>query len=84
MRRSVLRFQTYVYKAVRSASPDVWIRAQVFRWRRQVMTTTPGRVPVVGDLARLSFWSEIVLRELPPGRYVLQVTATERVNFYVE
>ncbi|MBD0327622.1 MAG: hypothetical protein ICV68_14390, partial [Pyrinomonadaceae bacterium] len=93
-RSSVLRFQTYVYNAARGAgSPDVRIQAQVFRNKRQVMSTSLDKVPVVGDLARLPFWSEIALQSLPPGRYVLQVTATdrvanrtatERVNFYVE
>ncbi len=94
-RQSVLRFQTYVYNAARQSpsSPDVWIQAQVFRGQRQVMTTSPARVPVTGDTARLSFWSEIALQTLPPGRYTLQVTATdrtvnraatERVNFSIE
>ncbi|HEX7998356.1 MAG TPA: VWA domain-containing protein [Pyrinomonadaceae bacterium] len=93
-RSSVLRFQTYVYNAARGAGlPDVRIQAQVFRNKRQVMATSLDRVPVTGDTARLPFWSEIALQSLPPGRYVLQVTATdrvanrtatERVNFNVE
>jgi VWFA-related protein len=93
-RSSVLRFQTYVYNAARGAGlPDVRIQAQVFRNKRQVMATSLVKVPVTGDVARLPFWSEIALQSLPPGRYVLQVTATdrvanrtatERVNFSVE
>ncbi len=94
LRSSVLRFQTYVYNAAHGASsPDVWMQAQVFRHKRQVMATSPAKVPIVGDLARLPFWSEIALQNLPPGRYQLQVTATdkianrtatERVNFHIE
>jgi VWFA-related protein len=94
-RQSVLRFQTYIYNAARQspASPDVWIQAQVFRGQKPVMTTPLARVPNVGDVARLSFWSEIALATLPSGRYTLQVTATdrttnraatERVNFSIE
>jgi hypothetical protein len=93
-RDSVLRFQTYVYNAARAkAAPDVRIQAQVFRNRQQVMTTSLDAVPVAGDPSRLSYWSEFALQTLPPGRYVLQVTATdrnanrtaaERVNFSVE
>jgi hypothetical protein len=50
-------------------------------------------VPVAADPARLPFWSELSLEQLPPGHYVLQLTATdratnrstvERVGFYVE
>lgn len=94
-RSSVLRYQTYVYNAARAGntSPDVWIQAQILRSNQQVMTTAPARVPITVDTARLPFWSEIALDQLPPGRYVLQVTATdraqqrtasERVNFAVE
>jgi VWFA-related protein len=82
-RSSVLRFQTYVYNAAHagsSSSPDVRIQAQVFRNRQQVMTTSLAQVPIVGEAARLSFWSEIALQTLPPGRYRLQVTATDRIN----
>ncbi|HEX8492198.1 MAG TPA: VWA domain-containing protein [Pyrinomonadaceae bacterium] len=95
-RNSILRFQTYVYNAARAGGtrgPDVQVQAQVFRGPKPLLTTQPSKVPIVADLARLPFWSELSLEQLPPGRYVLQVTATdrtinrtavERVNFYVE
>jgi hypothetical protein len=94
-RSSILRFQTYVYNAARGSanSPDVRVQAQVLRGQQPLMTTAPITVPIVADLARLPFWSEIALEQLPPGRYVLQVTATDRtanrtatqrVNFSVE
>lgn len=82
-RASVLRFQTYVYNAARSAGAegrDVQIQAQVLRGQTPLVTTRPLKVPVTSDPARLPFWSELSLAELPPGRYVLQVTATDRTN----
>jgi VWFA-related protein len=95
-RTSVLRFQTYVYNAARgTAAPDVWIQAQVLRDDRQVVALSASKVPTDGspDAARLPYWAEIGLEQLPAGRYVLQVTATDRVagtsvsqrsNFVVE
>ena len=91
---SVLRFQTYVYNAARGADgADVWVQAQVFRNRQQVMSVAPGKAPSTSDSTRLPYWSEIALNRLPPGQYTLQVsatdrigksTATQRVNFTVE
>jgi VWFA-related protein len=95
-RTSVLRFQTYVYNAARSGGAegsDVQIQAQVFRGTTPLVNTQPSKVPVTADPTRLPFWSELSLEQLPPGRYILQVTATdrttnrtatERVSFYVE
>jgi hypothetical protein len=99
-RTSVLRYQTYVYNAARTAAatpsaPDVWIQTQVLQGDRQIVSIPPSKVPVEGspDAARLPYWAEISLEQLPAGRYVLQVTATdrnartnatERINFVVE
>jgi VWFA-related protein len=81
-RASVLRFQTYVYNASRAnASPDVWIQAQVFRNRRQVIGIAPDKVPLTTpDVARLPYWSEIPLDSLPAGKYVLLVSATDKTQ----
>jgi VWFA-related protein len=81
-RASVLRFQTYVYNASRAnASPDVWIQAQVFRNRRQVIGSAPDKVPLTTpDVARLPYWSEIPLDSLPAGKYVLLVSATDKTQ----
>jgi VWFA-related protein len=96
MRTSVLRFQTYVYNATRTSGADgreVQLLAQVFRGSTPLITTQAFKVPVAADPARLPFWSELSLEQLPPGHYVLQLTATdrttnrtavERVGFYVE
>jgi VWFA-related protein len=97
-RASILRFQTYVYNAARAGegsagSHEVQVQAQVFRGTTPLITTSPAKAPVAADPARLPFWSELSLEQLPPGRYVLQVTATdrkinrsavERISFYVE
>lgn len=82
-RTSVLRFQTYVYNAARGASaPDVWIQAQVLRDKRQVAALPASKVPTDAspDAARLPYWAEISLEQLPAGRYVLLVTATDRTS----
>lgn len=79
-RASVLRFQTYVYNAARAGGSDVQIQAQVLRGEKPLVTTQSLKVPVTSDPARLPFWSELSLAQLPPGRYVLQVTATDRTT----
>lgn len=94
LRTAALRFQTYVYNAARGAQgPKVSIEAQVLRNRQQVMRVAPTIVPVTTDPARLPYWSEIALRDLPRGQYVLLLTATDqianrsasqRINFVVE
>jgi hypothetical protein len=93
-RGSALRFQTYVYNALRAEkSAEVSIETQVLRNREPVMRVAPINVPVTADAANLPYWSEIALKDLTPGHYVLLVTATDqlakrsasqRVNFIVE
>jgi hypothetical protein len=93
-RGSALRFQTYVYNAARGEQgPEVSIETQVLRNRQPVMAVASGKVPFTNDAARLPYWSEIALKELPAGHYVLLLTATDkiahrtasqRVNFVVE
>jgi len=93
-RGSALRFQTYVYNAAPGQQgADVSIETQVLRNRQPVMRIAPVKVPLTNDVARLPYWSEIAMKDLPPGRYVLLVTATDqianrsasqRINFIVE
>ncbi len=81
-RTSALRFQTYVYNAARgAAAPEVWIQAQVLRDDRQIAALPASKVPTDSspDATRLPYWAEISLEQLPAGRYVLQLTATDRV-----
>lgn len=80
-RTSVLRFQTYVYNAAPGANgPDVWIEAHILRNNQPVFRTSPALVPVTNDLLRLPYWTEIPLGQLPSGRYVIEVSATDRVR----
>ena len=82
-RASVLRFQTYVYNAAKgSTAPDVEIQARVLKNGKTVMSSAPARLPTdtTNDLVRLPYWAEIALDQLPPGRYALQVTATDRLT----
>lgn len=84
-RTSVLRFQAYVYHAFRGTGaayvrPNVWISARVLRGNQPVMTVAASQIPP--DIAKepwvLPYWSEIALKELTPGYYTLQVSATDR------
>jgi len=83
-RSSVLRFQTYIYNAARSnaSAPDVEIQARVMRDNRTVVTMPTTRLPTdtSKDLARLPYWSEIALEQFPAGKYLLQITATDKVT----
>jgi len=81
-RSSRLLFQTYVYNAARgSSSPDVALQVQVFRDDQPVITAPLRKVPTDGiaDLKRLSYEDDFALDRLPAGRYVMQVTAIDRV-----
>jgi VWFA-related protein len=83
-RSSALRYQTYIYNAGRDGAtmPDIEIQTRVLRDNRAIVTMPPGKVPSV-ELANhkpLPYWTEISLADLPPGRYLLQVTATDRMT----
>lgn len=82
-RSSVLRFQTYIYNAARggaASSPDVEIQTRVFRDNQMIVNAASVKLPAdtTKDLARLPYWAEIALDQLPPGRYTIRVTATDR------
>ncbi|HMF56448.1 MAG TPA: VWA domain-containing protein [Pyrinomonadaceae bacterium] len=81
-RASSLRFLVFVYNAKRSdASPDVAIQVQIFRDDQPVVTDTLRKISVDSgtDLARMPYAADIPLQNLPAGRYVLQLTAIDRV-----
>lgn len=82
-RSSVLRFQTYVYNAAHGATrPNVEIEARILRDNRPAIVMPRAGLPTgtVTDQTRLPYWAEIALDQLPPGRYVLQVVATDRAT----
>ncbi len=77
-RTSALRFQTTVYNTARNA--DVEIEARVLGGGRAVVVMPAVKLPIgtAADPSRVPYWAEIALGKLPPGRYVLQVTASDR------
>jgi VWFA-related protein len=98
-RTSKLRFLTFIYNASRGAngasSPDLALQVQVLRDDQPVITTPLRKVQNdgVADLARIAYAAEIPLEGMPAGRYILQVTAidriaktsaSQRVNFEIE
>jgi VWFA-related protein len=84
-RASRLRFMTFIYNASRgpagTAAPDVALQIQVRRDDQPVLTTALRKVNTEGltDLARIPYAAEILLDKMPPGQYLLQVTAIDRV-----
>ncbi|MEP6707819.1 MAG: VWA domain-containing protein [Pyrinomonadaceae bacterium] len=61
--------------------PDVAIQVQVLRDDQPVITTTLRKVEINAktDLARLPYAADVLLADLQPGRYLLLVTAIDRV-----
>jgi VWFA-related protein len=93
-RGSRLRFQTFVYNAQGASPSDVTLRVELLRDGASVLTL-PDANPSRGgaaDPARLPFSGEVSLEQLPPGRYVLQISAaaqsrtaaTQQAGFIVE
>ena len=81
-RSSVLRFQMYLYDAVQTEGKiDVWVDARLSRAGQPVLIISPNKVPaIVKDLSQLPYWSEIGLAQLPPGSYMLEISATDRIS----
>jgi VWFA-related protein len=84
-RDSMLRFLIFAYNTVLSPAdqkPDIAVQVQVVRDDQPVITTALRKISTDGvlDLARLPYAAEIPLRELLPGRYLLQVSLIDRVT----
>jgi VWFA-related protein len=81
-RNSRLRYLLFIYNASTKAGnnlPDISIQTEVFRDKRSVLASPDSRVSVMGqDAARLPYAAEIPLETLTAGRYILQVTVTDR------
>ncbi|HVQ36978.1 MAG TPA: VWA domain-containing protein, partial [Pyrinomonadaceae bacterium] len=80
-----LRFMLFVYngsRATADSKPDIALQVQVVRDDQPVVTSPLRKVSVEGveDLTRIPFAAEIPLNGLQPGRYVLQITAVDRVS----
>lgn len=80
---SFLRCLVFVYNASRSGSDrlaDVAIQVQVLRNNKPVITTAIKQITTQPgqDQERLPYASEISLKGLAPGRYVLSISAIDR------
>jgi VWFA-related protein len=83
-RDSFLRYLVFVYNSARvplDSAPDVAMQMQILRDNQPVATTTLKKVATDGvqDLQRLPYAAEIPLAGMPAGRYVLQLTAIDRI-----
>lgn len=77
-RDTPLRFMTYIYNA-QGAPPDLEAQIQVLRGNAPVLTFDKLKVDPGADFARgIAYGAEIPLDTLAPGRYVLQLTVTNR------
>jgi hypothetical protein len=83
MRGSHLNFLTIIYNAARgnSGAPDLNAHLQISRNGQAVLTSPLRKVATDAgtDLARIVYGSDIALRNLPPGRYRLQVNISDRI-----
>lgn len=77
-RETPLRFMTYIYNA-QGAPPDLEAQIQVLRAGSPVLTYDKLKVDPGADFTRgIAYGAEIPLDALAPGRYVLQLTVTNR------
>ena len=79
-----LRFLIFAYNAKpgpADAKPDVAIQVQILRDEQPVVTTPLRKMTVDAstDLARVPYAAEVSLAGLPAGRYLLRLTAVDRV-----
>jgi fibronectin type 3 domain-containing protein len=79
-----LRFLIFVYNAAVSATdakPDVALQVQVVRDGQPVVTTPQKKITTDGlpDMKSIPYAAEVPLDTLSTGRYVLQITAVDRV-----
>jgi hypothetical protein len=80
-RNSFLRFLVFIYTPV-LVKPDIAVQVQILRSDQPVITTPLRKVSTEGmsDLGRLPYAADISLEQLPTGRYMLLVTAIDRVS----
>ncbi|MEK6283268.1 MAG: VWA domain-containing protein [Acidobacteriota bacterium] len=78
-----LNFLSIIYNAARGSSGAPELDAQIKISRGgQAIVTSPLRKVVVeagGDATRIPYGADIALQTLPAGRYLLQVTITDKV-----
>jgi VWFA-related protein len=78
-----LRFLVYAYNAAIGADgkPDIAVQVQVFRDDQPVITTPLRKLDTEGftDFSRLPYAAELSMAGVPAGRYILRLTAIDRV-----
>ncbi len=83
-KNSFLRFLTFIYNATGGSNspPDVALQVQMFRDDQPVFTAPLNKLKTAGvaDLSRIPYAAELPLTTFPPGRYVLQITALDRIR----
>ncbi len=80
-----LRFLVFIYNAARAtpeSKPDVAIQVQIVRDEQPVVTTPLRKVSTESttDMIRIPYAAEVSLAGLPSGRYLLKLTAVDRVT----
>lgn len=78
-RNSFLRFLLFIYTQS-NVPPDIAVQIQVVRSDQPVITTSLRSVSTEGipDAKKLPYAADLSLKQLPPGRYLLKVTAMDR------
>jgi hypothetical protein len=81
-RAGKLSFWVFIYNAMRGAGgqPDLAVQVQVYRGAQSIVSTPQRKLQTAGmdDLARIPYGGEFALSSLQPGRYMLQVSVTDK------
>jgi hypothetical protein len=84
LRSSHLGFWIFIYNAQKDAqgAPDVTAQVQIFRDGQSIVNTPARKLSTAGmaDLARIPYGGDFALSGLPAGRYILQITITDRIG----
>jgi hypothetical protein len=82
-RAAHLNFLTIIYNGAPgpNGAPALDAQVQIFRNGKAVITSPARKVVTDGttDLARIVYGADFTLQNLPPGRYLLQVTVSDRI-----
>jgi hypothetical protein len=80
-RNSRMRFTTYIYNAVHStAQPDLAAQIKILRGGQSIMTPPEAHVKTekLTNFDNITYAGEFPLGSLSIGRYVLEITITDR------
>lgn len=85
-RGSHLNFLTLIYNAARGTSganslPDLEAQIRIYRDGQTIITSSQRKISIdtSTDLARIPYGADIALKTLPAGRYVLQITVSDKI-----